>query len=285
MKTLITLILAFVTFTVTAQTDSTTVKKDTTNGETEIDLGDVKIIIKDKKKKTIKLDGEEYEYGGEEDDKKEFPNVDFQTSFGWGVAGYTVESVGELPRNVDYSELSYANFDLDYSQCRNYLINGNFHINFTKNFGLLTGFGFEFNRFVFKNNLQINPNSGYFQPDTAISFGTYKFKTNYIQIPLMLKFQTNNENWKIAVGGTFSYNIGSKVKQEYSVENVEYKSTIKGNYNVAPIKLSVGARLAYKGIGIFANYGLTSMNNSGIYSVNGIKDLMPFSAGITFGGL
>lgn len=56
MKNLITLLLALISFTITAQSDSTVVKSDTTEaGETEIDLGDVKIIVKDKKRRVLKL--------------------------------------------------------------------------------------------------------------------------------------------------------------------------------------------------------------------------------------
>lgn len=286
MKNLITLLLALISFTITAQSDSTVVKSDTTEaGETEIDLGDVKIIVKDKKKKSIKIDDKEFDYEeNDDDDRSDYPNVEFHTSFSWGVTGFNTEVTQYGPLE-DVAATSTAKLDLDYSKCRNYVINGNLMINFTRNIGLLTGFGFDFNRFVFKENLQVTPNEGYFQSDSIISFGSYKFKTNYIQIPLMLKFQTNNEKWKVAFGGTFSYNIGSKVKQEYTIENAEYKTTIKGNYNVAPIKLSVGARLAYKGIGIYANYGLTNMNDKVIMGTSGRTNLMPFTAGITFGGL
>lgn len=269
MKTLITLSLALFTLPIFAQTDSTEVE------ETEFEIGDMTVILRENKSKA-----------SEEKEEETFPNVDFNTSFGWGVAGYSIVPNTDAHFTViEAQRQSTASYELDFSQSRNYVINGNLMIDLNKNFGLLTGIGFEFNRFVFRENLQVSPNQGTFLTDSIISFGSYKLRTNYIQLPLMLAFRTDNEKWKLAVGGTFSYNIGNKVKQEYSVENVDYKSEIKGNYNIAPIKLSVGARIAYKGIGIYANYGLTPMNNLAMENIIGREDLMPFSAGITFGGL
>ncbi|MGB1039811.1 MAG: outer membrane beta-barrel protein [Flavobacteriales bacterium] len=284
MKYLTTLLLALFTFGASAQVDSTENQSDTIQSQkTEIDFGNVKVIVKDKKKiKSTKdsiqnIDDDDYE------DERSYPQVNFETSFGIGVAGFSeVTHTGSVGTQA---VTSTASLDLDYGKCRNYMINGNLSIDITKNFGILTGVGFEFNRYVFRENLQVTPKDGHFVSDSITSFSSYKFKTNYVQLPLMLKFQNNSESFKFAIGGTFSYNIGNKVKYEFSDQDADYKTTIKGNYNVAPIKLSVGARIAYKGIGLYVNYGLTEMNKDFLVTKNGFRDLMPFSAGITLGGL
>ncbi|MDB4088493.1 PorT family protein [Flavobacteriales bacterium] len=292
MKNIITLLIALVSFTLNAQTDSTILKMDTTIKKvdtaetTEIDFGNVKVIIKDKKKKTITKDenwkkNNENGVDSDDDDEDDFPSVSFKTTFGIGVAGYTSTTEEVLIA----SPTSNASLDLNYGKCRNYMINGNLIFDIHKNFGILTGLGVEFNRYVFKDNLQVTPNEGEFVLDTAISYGSYKFKTNYLNISLMLVFKSSNQKLKFAVGGTFSYNIGNKVKLEYTEGNVETESKIKGNYNVAPIKLSLGARVAYKGIGLYVNYGLTEMNNNKISHTSGYVNLTHFSAGITLGGL
>lgn len=287
MKKSMTLLFTLVAITINAQSDSTKNKIDTTLNKvdtvesTEFDFRNVKVIIKDKNKKVITKDKKKDENQAESDQSSNFPTVSFTTTFGIGVAGYSLSNQEVGVRNP----VSNASLDLDYGKCRNYMINGNLMFDIHKNFGILTGLGVEFNRYVFKDNLQVTPNEGDFVKDTAISFGSYKFKTNYLNIPLMLVFKSNNQKFKLAVGGTFSYNIGSKVKQKYSVENVDYKSTIKGNYNIAPIKFSLGARIAYKKIGLYVNYGLTKMNQGSVSHSSGVSDLMPFSAGITLGGL
>ncbi len=288
MKYIITLTLALITAGAFAQSDSTTNPSDTTKAEnTEIDFGNVKVIVKDKKKYKVTKDSTKKTISDDWDyeDEKSYPSVSFETSFGIGVAGFTQELSNQASLSVVEPVTSTASLDLDYGKCRNYMINGNFSIDFTKNVGLLTGIGFEFNRYVFRENLRVTPKDGHFISDSTTNFTSYKFKTNYIQLPLMLKLQSSNQNFKFAVGGTFSYNIGNKVKLEFSDADSDTKAVIKGNYNVAPIKLSLGARIAYKGIGLYFNYGLTEMNDKFIVQNSGRTNLMPFSAGITLGGL
>jgi hypothetical protein len=278
MKYIFTLILLVITAGVFAQTDTTK------NNDTEIDFGNVKVIVKDKKKYTVTKDSTQKE-GGEvwdNEDEESYPSVDFDISFGWGVAGFSQQKFDLQAGNIVTSD---ASLELDYVRSRNYLINGNFSIDLTKNIGILTGVGFEFNRFVFSESLQVTPKDGYFQSDTNTNFSSYKFKTNYIQLPLMLKLQTDNQNFKFAIGGIFSYNIGNKVKAEFNDKNADYETITRANFNVAPVKIAVGARVAYKGIGLYFNYGLTEMNKDQVVSTDGRRNLMPFSAGITFGGL
>lgn len=284
MKYYLTILLASLSFISISQADTVQTKIDTIKSNTkEIDFGNVKVIVKDKRKHTVTKDTthnsveDEWLYT----DKKDYPKVNFEPTFGIGVSGLTQEvlEIGIL------APTSNASLDIDLVQSRNYVINGNVLIDFTKNIGLLTGFGFEFNRFVFEENMQISPKEGHFVSDTTTVFNSYKFKTNYVHIPLMLKFQTNNESFKIAVGGTFSYNIGSKVKAAFDLPDAEVETTVKGNFNVAPVKLGLGLRVAYKGIGLYANYALTSMNDKEIMHTNGKTNIVPFSVGITFGGL
>ncbi len=284
MKYYLTLLFASFSFLTISQTDTLQTKTDTLEPTTkEIDFGNVKVIVKDKKKHSVIKDTT---HNSEEDDwfytdKESYPAVNFEPTFGIGIAGLTqdVKEIGSL------SPTSNASLDIDLVQSRNYVINGNVLIDFTRNFGLLTGFGFEFNRFVFEENMQISPKDGHFVSDTVTAFSSYKFKTNYVHIPLMLKFQTNNESFKMAVGGTISYNIGTKVKAAFAEPDAEIETTIKGNFNVAPVKFGLGLRVAYKGIGLYANYALTPMNEKEIAHTDGKMNITPFSVGITLGGL
>ena len=96
----------------------------------------------------------------------------------------------------------------------------------------------------------------------------------------MLKFQTSNENFQFALGGIVGCNFRSKVKAIYTDNGTEYKVKAKDNYNVTPLKLSLGARFNYKGIGLYFNYGLTELMSG--YDARDYK-LIPVEAGITFG--
>jgi hypothetical protein len=217
---------------------------------------------------------------------KTYPNVEFIPTFDLGVAGYSKEpgegAVLAVSPYPNYNSLTNVSTELDYSKSRNFGINFNLVFNFTKNVGLVTGFGLNYNSYTFRENMTIDPKTGHFLEDTVITYNKYKFKNNYVQVPLMLKFQTSNEDFQFALGGTVGYNFRSKVKAKYSFNGTEYKTVIKDNYNVTPLKLSVGARFNYKGVGLYFNYGVTEFL-SGQDNTIANYSLMPFEAGITFG--
>ena len=288
MKYYLTPILALLSAVSFSQTDSLNKPIDTTQiKKKEIDFRKVKVILKDKKKHSVTKDtthnknGDEWLYS----DSKKYPKFNFEPTWGMGILGLSRET-----KNYDQSipaikPTSNANLELDLFNSINYIINGNVYIDFTKHFGLLTGVGFEFNRFMFEENMKISPKNGEFVSDTVTAFSSYKFKTNYVQVPLMLKFQTSNQDFKVALGGAISYNIGTKVKAEFAEPDAEIQTTIKGNYNIDPIKISLGLRVAYKGLGIYTNYALTPMNKNQILHTDGLFNLSPFSIGICLGGL
>ncbi|MEN8928338.1 MAG: outer membrane beta-barrel protein [Flavobacteriales bacterium] len=284
MKNLLTLLAFALSATLAgAQSDSTIKKIDTIPAveSTEIDFGNVKVVIKDKKKKVIVKDSlktKALENEGPTDE--DFPDVRFTISLGAGVTGFTENVTNEINANPT----SNASVELDYGKCRSYMINANLIFDIHKNFGILTGLGVEYNRYTFEDNLQVTPNEGAFITDT-LDYSSYKFRTNYLQLPVMLVFKSNNQDFQLALGGTFSYNIRSLVEHEYSLDNADYETKIRGNFNVAPIKMSLGARFAYKGIGVYFNYALTNLNDKGIQYANSTSNLMPFNAGITLGGL
>ena len=127
----------------------------------------------------------------------------------------------------------------------------------------------------------VDAKTGNFFEDTVITYSKYKLKSNYVQVPLMFKLQTSNSDFQFAFGGTVGYNFRTKTKAIFSDNGTEYKIKAKDNYNVTPLKLSLGARFNYKGIGVYFNYGLSEMIN-GNDNIQTYK-LMPFEAGITIG--
>lgn len=255
-----------------AQNDS--ISSDTSKVDTEVRFGNIKIII----------DGDDKGITYNPDEERTFPNVDFIPSFDIGVAGYTKDYTGVINyvNSPDPRDISTASGDLDFGKSRNIGINGNLVFNITKNFGIVTGLGLNYNTYRFSENLVVTPKTGAFMEDSITSYSKYKFRNRYVQLPLMLKLQTSNEDFQIAFGGTVGYNFGSKVKAEYTIDGGEYKTVVKDNYNVEPLKLSVGARFNYKGLGLYFNYGLNEVLSGVDKNYNGYN-LMPFEAGITLG--
>ena len=280
MKKIIILITALtINFVTTAQTDSTS-KKDE---KVEINIGNKKIIIKTSEKGEV-VDVDLQDKNNETSDKKSckptYPNVEVTPSFDFGVAGLLYQKNGF----TGSSPLSTASSDMNYKKNRHYGINMHLSFNLTKNFGILTGIGYNMNRYTFKENLTVDPEDGNFMTDSVNDYNYFQFNNYYWQIPLMLKFQSNSGDFQFAAGGILGYNSTSKVKYEYVEGNTEYETTIRGNFNVNPLKLSLGARINYNEIGIFFNYALSTLNSNSYTSSTENYDLMPFSAGITIGG-
>jgi hypothetical protein len=60
---------------------------------------------------------------------------------------------------------------------------------------LVTGIGFGFNTYQFKNPIRLNPDSSFtnYFKDSTITFDKNKLKTSYVQIPLMIEFNTSSK--------------------------------------------------------------------------------------------
>jgi hypothetical protein len=268
MKYLIITVIGLLGFNgISQNTDSTKKYK-----KTDIVFGDITISKNDEGGITIDSIRE-----------KTYPNVEFAPTIDVGVAGYSeLEVFNDLGFGIGSLNGTNVSTELDYSKSRNLGINLNFVFNFTKNVGLVTGFGVYYNGYAFRENLTVDPKTGNFFQDTITTYSKYKFINKYLQLPLMLKIQTSNEDFQFALGGTVGYNFSSKIKAKYSFNGSEYKTVIKANYNDTPLKLSVGARFNYKGVGLYFNYGLTELLN-GYHENLSEYNLMPFEAGITFG--
>lgn len=130
-----------------------------------------------------------------------------------------------------------------------------------------TGLGFAWNGYGLKNNVRptIQDSSATYAlniPDSAMSFTKNKFRASYMTIPLLLEFNTNNDEDKafhISAGVIGGWNMGSLVRQKWQNgdDKADYKH--KGDYNVNPFTLDATARIGYGNFTLFAVYGLTPL--------------------------
>lgn len=221
--------------------------------------------------------------------EKSYPNVEFVPTFDIGVAGYIENEVlldrGPYAPHQIGNSISTASSELDFSQSRNFALNFNVAFNLTKNVGIVTGAGLSYNSYSFKENVVVNPVHGSLSYDSVTSYSKYRFKNNYIQMPVFIKIQSSNEDFQLAAGPILGYRFTSKTKAVYTVGSTEYKNFEKDNFSVNPLKLSVGARFNYKGLGLYFNYGLTDFLQGAKYENPQIKsyELMPFEVGVTIG--
>lgn len=147
--------------------------------------------------------------------------------------------------------------------------------------GLTTGLGFNFTQIGFNNNyiLTTTADSIYAEIDTVYSYSKNKLRATYLQVPLLLEFNTSTDddkNFYLAAGVIGGVRIASKVKREGEWEGKEFEVNKKGQYGLNSFKLDATVRLGYADWGAFATYSLIPLFETGK-----TVDVHPFTVGLT----
>jgi hypothetical protein len=235
------------------------------------------------KKYMIIGDGEEDDHHdrghySKKDSVKDY-NQDFKHWQGieFGVNGFMdYKNSLDLPPSGSFLELDYGRsiqFGLN-------LVEKDFHI--YKNYvNIVTGFGFNFNHYAFQNNVTLNGDSTYLSAWTdSIDYKKNKLNVAYIKVPLMLEFNTSknpNKNFHIGIGGQFAYRINAVQKQIYYINNDRHKIKHHDDYNLEPFQYSAMARIGYKDVTVYAEYGLSRM-----FKKDKGPQVYPFTLGVCF---
>lgn len=234
------------------------------------------IIDKEKGNDTITIGG------GNKNRKHGYSNEDFRhwSGFSMGVNGYMSPNGGiTMPKSTNY-------MDLDYGRSFNFQFNFvERHLNLVKHkVKLVTGFGIDYHSYAFDRKTNLNPNSdslGSFASIDTTNFYTYKknkFRNTYIQVPLLLEFNTSNnpnKTFHIAVGVIGQYLISSRTKQGLEQGDFEFTKQRKDSYNLSPFSAKAHINLGYRGFTVFGEYNLTPLFQSG----KG-PELYPFAVGV-----
>lgn len=193
-----------------------------------------------------------------------------------GVGGYlTPDNKTVLPADADFMQLNYAE---SITWSFNFLEKG---INLAgENAKIVTGLGITFNHYSLENNvlLQNTPEGIIGAVDSVNAFDRNKLKTTYLNLPLMLAFNTGknrSKSFHIATGVVLGYRIGSRYKQKYEIEGDVFKPVTRSSYHQNPFVANATARIGYGQFNIFATYSLTPLFESG----KG-PELYPFSVGV-----
>jgi hypothetical protein len=151
-----------------------------------------------------------------------------------------------------------------------------------KHMTLVTGAGFEFNNYFYKNNYTLLSDTSLVTAiqNPASDFEKNKLTISWFRVPLLLQFDSK----KFHHGGTFHFSmgvigaikIGSYTKQTWKDGDAVYKTKTRDDFNLSPFKADATLRIGVGYLNLFVNYSLNSMfrNNHG-------PDLFPVSAGIT----
>lgn len=265
MKTIIFTLIAFTTFGLSAQ-ETTEEAEDTTRfvvGETEF------IIINHGggDSDTLLIGDEE---SREENDLTYWSGIDL------GINTLLNSNQGTAFNN-QFLEIDPAqSFNLSLNIMEKRIRFGTDHV------GLVTGLGFNFSRYGFKNDyvLRTSADSTWAVTDTVNNYTKNQLRTTYLNVPLLLHFNTSksaSKNFHVSAGVIGGVRLSSKTFKKYDVFGGEQKDKIKGRYNLNPFQLNATARLGYKDFGLFANYSLLPLFETGL-----AEQAFPLTAGLTF---
>ena len=151
--------------------------------------------------------------------------------------------------------------------------------------GLVTGMGLEFNDYRFSNNTSIVRDAGAItEVDlSALNIEKTKLSASYLNIPLLLEFQTpqisRNRRVHMSAGLIGGVKLTSHTKFVYRDSGKKYKDKVKDDFYLSPFRYGVTFRAGYRHLNLYANYYLTPMfeNNKG-------PELYPFSIGLSLIG-
>jgi len=197
------------------------------------------------------------------------------------------------PKDVtQFMELNYAK---SWSFSFNFL---EFYIPISKhNFGLVTGMGSEWSNYELKHNIKLNAEGGSFvnpnvdefnsnytwgEVDTLLDYSKNRFKTWFINAPLLLEINTGDNAKKafhVSAGAIFGYNLQTKMKYKYHLNGENKKEKDKQSFNTNPFRISATVRAGYGWFNAFAKYSLTPLFEDG----RG-PELYPFTVGVTLLG-
>lgn len=155
-----------------------------------------------------------------------------------------------------------------------------------ENLKLKYGLGLEYNNYRFNENYTLMPDT--FDvvaiEEKNIFFNKNKLTTKFITSPILLQFQTNeNENGNsffIAAGVNFGYNLKAYTKQVYEINGNKHKDKLYDDFNIEKIRYGLTGRIGYGSVNFFVNYALSSLFEKGT-----APELYPLTAGIRLIGL
>lgn len=212
--------------------------------------------------------------------EKHADNDDFEFWEGidLGVNGFlTADNKVELPAGFEYLELNYAK---SYFFSWN-IFQKNIHI-YRNNVNLGTGLGLSWYHYNFRNPYTLTPNVPYQTAtyDSTITFSRNRLGLTYVNVPIFLEFNTNNNDAKnsLHIGGgmEFGYNIfNNQLKQKYEMDGHKIKTKQKDDFNINPFRYDIIGRIGYGNYTIFGKYSLSTLFEKGKGPA-----VYPFTAGI-----
>lgn len=243
------------------------------------------------KKKTVKIyedDGEtqifvkKHKKHDNDDDWDWFWDDDNGFKGSW--SGFSMGLSNFMDKDFSLSRVASEEY-MDLNTGKSWNMNLNFaqySINFIGNkFGLVTGLGLEWNYYRFDNDNSIleaaDGQIGERVLDANWNVEKSKLSTTYATLPLLLEVHSSSNQNKgvvFAAGGIGGLKLGSNTKIIYKEDGNKNKDKTKDDFNLAPFRYGVHARLGVGDWVIYGTYYFTS-----IFEKDKGPELYPISVG------
>lgn len=212
-----------------------------------------------------------------EEDRNRKSELTYWSGIDLGINGFISPSGDvDLGKENDYLEVQYP-------QSRTLSINFiEQKLRLFKDYvGINTGAGIQWNSYQLANDYSLSSTKDtlFAVIDSSINLKKNKFRTTWLNVPLLLEFNTSKEqkhNVHLAAGVVGGLHIGTMYKQKFTSDGVSSRYKTKNDFNVAPYKLEAMVRLGYGSFNLFASYQLTELFDKG----KG-PELYPFTLGLT----
>jgi hypothetical protein len=154
--------------------------------------------------------------------------------------------------------------------------------------------GTEWNNYELKHNIKLNSKGGRFvhdevnefnqdytwgEVDTVLSYSKNRFKTWFINVPVMLEWNAGNhknKSFHLSAGAIFGLNLQTKMKYKYNYNGDDKKVKSKQSFNTRPFRTSLTARAGIGWFTVFGTYSVTSL-----FEKDRGPELYPFTVGIS----
>ncbi len=173
-----------------------------------------------------------------------------------------------LLMNEDFSNKAPEGYDfLDQRPEKSIALNFNladYEVNLLrKNIMLVTGIGFSIQNYRFNSDSYMAPDSSYVTAigDPSFSLSKNKLVTSYINIPLLIEFNTSEnpkKTFHFATGVIGGVRVHSHLKLVEDSGDNEVKHKIYDDFNVNPWRADATVRLGYRNFTVFGSYALTN---------------------------
>ncbi|TVR71653.1 MAG: PorT family protein [Marinilabiliales bacterium] len=152
------------------------------------------------------------------------------------------------------------------------------------NIGLVTGVGFEYNNYRFSNDVSIIKENREIVPvwydDPGISVDRSRLRAIYLNVPLLLEFQTRHTSRArrahFAAGVTGGVNIGSNTRVVYKDNSSRSRERVRDDFYLSPFRYGITLRAGYRSMNLYANYYPVALFQDG----KG-PELYPFAIGFS----